>query len=245
MSPCPLSPGEPPKTTTSRTPSTLQGRPPQPLFSLQGSFLLPGQVLGHPGWTPTLQGPPLFYSFLSPPRSLSSVGPLIPQPGALSALWTGPSTIGDPFSTLWLPPPSRGPPLSFRTPLPPGPPPRAPTAHVGPASAKGREDKASPFRGRRGHPSGVPLPPRPQGASWRPRSYPPHPEARSTAENWVEPRTPAMPYTEALQRPSQFGDSPLSRVFSGGLGPESGLTHPPAPLNSTSTQITPHKSSPT
>lgn len=118
VSPCPLGPGEPPQTTTSRTPSTLQGALLQPLSSLQGSFLLPGQVLGHPGWPPTLQGPPLFSSFLSPPRSLSSVGPLIPQPGALSALWTGPSTIGDPCSTLWLPPPSRGPPSILQDPSP-------------------------------------------------------------------------------------------------------------------------------
>ena len=35
--------------------------------------------------------------------------------------------------------------------------------------------------------------------------YPPHPEARSTAETWVESRPPATPYTEALQRFSQFG----------------------------------------
>jgi len=105
--PCPLGPGASPKTTTSGPPSTLQGAPLQPLSSLQGLLLFPGQVLSHPG------GPPPFRVPLCPPVPSPLQGPcplwaLIPQPGALSALWTGPPPSGTPFSTLWLPPPSRG-----------------------------------------------------------------------------------------------------------------------------------------
>lgn len=105
--PCPLGPVASPKTTTSGPPSTLQGAPLQPLSSLQGLLLFPGQVLSHPG------GPPPFRVPLCPPVPSPLQGPcplwaLIPQPGALSALWTGPPPSGTPFSTLWLPPPSRG-----------------------------------------------------------------------------------------------------------------------------------------
>ena len=117
---------------------------------------------------------PLFSSFLSPPRSLSSVGPHPPTRGSVYPLdWA--STIWDPFLYPLAPSSFQGHPLFFRTPLPPGSPPRAPTAHVGPATAEGKEDKAEPARkgpsgwGGEGNPSGVPLPTRPQGASWRPR----------------------------------------------------------------------------
>lgn len=171
---CPLGPGGPPKTTTSRPPAPSREpssslSPPSRAYS---SFQAKSSAIR--------VAPPPFRVPLYSPVSSPLQGPcllwaLIPQPGALSALWTGPSTSWDPFLYPLAPSSFQGPPLFFRSPLPPGSPPRAPTAHVGLTNAEGKEDKAEAAGegpsgwGGEGNPTGVPLPTWPQGASWRPR----------------------------------------------------------------------------
>lgn len=201
--PCPLSPGGPPKTTTSRPPSTFQGAPLQPFSSLQGLFLLPGQVLSHPGGPPPFRVP--LYS-----GSLSFVGPHPPTRGSVCPLdWAlhqlGPLSL--PSGSLLLP----GGPLYFS-----GPPPSRVTSegtHCPCRSCKcrreGRQSRASKggslWMGRRGESNWCSPTHSAPGSLLETQVYPPHPEARSTAETWVESRPPATPYTEALQRLSQFG----------------------------------------
>lgn len=209
VSPCPLGPGAPPKTTTSGPPSTLQGAPLQPLSSLQGLLLFPGQVLGHPGGPPPFRVP-LYSPVSSPLQGPCPLWALIPQPGALSTLWTGPppsGTLSLPSSSFLLP----GAPSILQDPSPSRI--TSKGTHCPRRSCdcrrEGRQSRASKegslWMGRKGESIWCSPTHSAPGSLLETQVYPLHPEARSTAETWVESRPPATPYTEALQRFSQFG----------------------------------------
>ena len=105
---CPLGPGGPPKTTTSRPPAPSREpssslSPPSRAYSSFQAKSSAIRVAPHPSGSPSILQFPL------PSKVLVFCGPSSPNQGLCLPSGLGPPPVGTPFSILWLPLPSRGP----------------------------------------------------------------------------------------------------------------------------------------